>query len=87
MDSRSDPRGHPRNHQRDDAYRRALDECTRVAREEFSVASRALQTAVVRVSRQEVRCAIGRRGSNVSLASRLLGIRIKVISEESNAHG
>lgn len=45
------------------------------------------QTAVVRVSQQEVGRAIGRRGSNVSLASRLVGIRIKVIGEESHAHG
>lgn len=44
------------------------------------------QTAVVRVSQHEVGRAIGRRGSNVSLASRLMGIRIKVIGEESNAH-
>lgn len=45
------------------------------------------QTAVVRVPQHEVGRAIGRRGSNVSLASRLMGIRIKVIGEESNAHG
>lgn len=45
------------------------------------------QTAVVRVSQPEVGLAIGRRGSNVSLASRLVGIRIKVIGEESHAHG
>ena len=45
------------------------------------------QTAVVRVPQTEVGRAIGRRGSNVSLASRLVGIRIKVISEESDAHG
>ncbi len=45
------------------------------------------QTAVVRVSKHEAGRAIGRRGINVSLASRLLGIRIKVISEEPNAHG
>jgi small GTP-binding protein len=45
------------------------------------------QTAVVRVPQQEIGRAIGRRGSNVSLASRLLGIRIKVIGEESHAHG
>ncbi len=45
------------------------------------------QTAIVRVSQQEVGRAIGRRGSNVSLASRLVGIRIKVIGEESHAHG
>ncbi len=44
------------------------------------------QTAVVRVFRQEVGRAIGRRGNNVSLASRLVGMRIKVISEEPNAH-
>lgn len=41
------------------------------------------QTAVVCVSQQEVGRAIGRRGSNVSLASRLMGVRINVISEES----
>lgn len=45
------------------------------------------QTAVVRVPQREVGRAIGRRGSNVSLASRLVGIRIKVIDEESHAHG
>ncbi|MFO0562437.1 MAG: GTPase [Polyangiales bacterium] len=45
------------------------------------------QTAIVRVSQQEVGRAIGRRGSNVSLASRLVGIRIKVIGEELHAHG
>lgn len=45
------------------------------------------QTAVVRVSQQDVGRAIGRRGSNVSLASRLVGIRIKVIGEESHTHG
>jgi hypothetical protein len=40
------------------------------------------QTAVVRAPQPEVGRAIGRRGSNVSLASRLVGIRIKVICEE-----
>lgn len=45
------------------------------------------QSAIVGVSQHEVGRAIGRRGSNVSLASRLLGIRIKVIAEESIAHG
>lgn len=40
------------------------------------------QTAVVCAPHREVGRAIGRRGSNVSLASRLLGIRIKVISQE-----
>ncbi|MPM05617.1 GTPase Der [bioreactor metagenome] len=45
------------------------------------------QAAVVRVPQQEVGRAIGRRGSNVSLASRLVGVRIKVIGEESNTHG
>jgi small GTP-binding protein len=45
------------------------------------------QTAVVRIPQQEVGRAIGRRGSNISLASRLVGIRIKVIGEESQAHG
>lgn len=44
------------------------------------------QTAVVRVPQSEVGRAIGRRGSNVSLASRLVGIRINVISEESRTH-
>jgi transcription antitermination factor NusA-like protein len=44
------------------------------------------QSATVRVTRNEVGRAIGRRGSNVSLASRLVSIRIKVISEESHAH-
>ncbi len=44
------------------------------------------QTAVVRVSQQEVGRAIGRRGSNVALASRLMGVRINVISEESQQH-
>ncbi len=42
------------------------------------------QTAVVCVSKQDVGRAIGRRGSNVSLASRLMGIRIKVIGERSH---
>ncbi|MGE8451769.1 MAG: hypothetical protein ACN6OP_14325, partial [Pseudomonadales bacterium] len=37
------------------------------------------QSALVRVPKKEAGRAIGRRGSNVSLASRLLGIRIKVI--------
>lgn len=45
------------------------------------------QTAVVRVPQPEVGRAIGRRGSNVSLASRLLGIRIKVIGDEAHTHG
>jgi hypothetical protein len=44
------------------------------------------QSATVRVLRNEVGRAIGRRGSNVSLASRLIGIRITVIGEESHAH-
>ncbi len=44
------------------------------------------QTAVVRVSQREVGRAIGRRGSNVALASRLVGIRINVIGEESHEH-
>jgi len=43
--SRPSPRGHPRSHQRVDAYHRALDECARVAREEFGVATRALHDA------------------------------------------
>lgn len=45
------------------------------------------QTAIARVPPQEVGRAIGKHGINVSLASRLLGIRIKVISEESQTHG
>jgi tRNA U34 5-carboxymethylaminomethyl modifying GTPase MnmE/TrmE len=45
------------------------------------------QSATVRVPKDEVGRAIGRRGSNLSLASRLLGIRIKLIGEESHAHG
>ena len=45
------------------------------------------QTAVVRIPHQDVGRAIGRRGSNVSLASRLLGIRIKVLGDESQANG
>ncbi len=45
------------------------------------------QSATVRVPKHEVARAIGRRGSNVSLASRLLGIRIKVIDGESHVHG
>ncbi|WP_427913928.1 GTPase [Ramlibacter sp. MMS24-I3-19] len=44
------------------------------------------QAAIVRVPEKEVGRAIGRRGSNVSLASRLLAIRIKVIREELEAH-
>lgn len=40
------------------------------------------QTAVVFAPQKEVGRAIGRRGSNVSLASRLMGIRIKVIGEK-----
>ncbi len=45
------------------------------------------QTAVARVPQPEVGRAIGRRGSNVSLASRLVGLRIKVTGEESDEHG
>jgi small GTP-binding protein len=45
------------------------------------------QSAIVRVSKQEAARAIGRGRVNVSLASRLLGIRIQIIDEESNAHG
>lgn len=45
------------------------------------------RSAIARVPQHEVGRAIGRGGSNVSLASRLLGIRIKVIVEESHAHG
>ncbi|MCP3144532.1 GTPase [Pyxidicoccus xibeiensis] len=41
------------------------------------------QRALVRVPQREVGKAIGRSGSNVSLASRLVGVRIKVIPEES----
>lgn len=48
--------------------------------------SMSAQTAIAYVHQSEVGRAIGRRGSNVSLASRLVGIRIKVISEESHAH-
>lgn len=44
------------------------------------------QSALVRVPQQEVGRAIGKRGSNVSLASRLVGVRIKVIGED-RAHG
>lgn len=44
------------------------------------------QMAVVRVPHREVGRAIGRRGSNVSLASRLVAIRIKVIGERSHTH-
>lgn len=44
------------------------------------------QAAVVRVPQSEVGRAIGRRGNNVSLASRLVNVRIKVIGEESNTH-
>jgi hypothetical protein len=44
------------------------------------------QSATARVPRDEVGRAIGRGGSNVSLASRIVGVRIKVIGEESQAH-
>jgi hypothetical protein len=47
-----------------------------------SVSVSSVRTAVVRVPKQEVGRAIGRRGSNISLASRLIDVRIKVISEE-----
>lgn len=40
------------------------------------------QNAIARISKSEVGRAIGRRGNNVSLASRLIGIRIKVINQE-----
>lgn len=40
------------------------------------------QTAVVSVSQQQIGLAIGKKGINVSLASRLTGIRIKVIGEK-----
>lgn len=43
-------------------------------------------SALVRVPHQEVGRAIGRRGSNISLASRLVGVRIKVVREDQ-AHG
>lgn len=42
------------------------------------------QTANVRIPEHEVGRAIGRRGGNVSLASRLVNIRIKVIVTEKN---
>jgi hypothetical protein len=42
------------------------------------------QTAIARLHRQDMGRAIGRKGANVSLASRLLGIRIKIIEEESH---
>lgn len=45
-----------------------------------------VQGALVRAPRLEVGRAIGRRGSNVSLASRLVGLRINVIAEESHKH-
>lgn len=45
------------------------------------------QAAQVRAPRPEVGRAIGQRGSNVSLASRLVGLRINVIVEESHTHG
>lgn len=44
------------------------------------------RSAVVRVPQQEMGRAIGRFRSNVSLASRLMSIRINVISEESQQH-
>jgi len=44
------------------------------------------QAATVRIPQQEVGRAIGRRGSNVSLASRLVGIRISVIGKASHSH-
>jgi small GTP-binding protein len=40
------------------------------------------QSATARVPKDEVGRAIGRRGSNVSLASRLVGIHISVVGEE-----
>lgn len=44
------------------------------------------QTATVCVPQGEIGRAKGRGGNNVSLASRLLGIRINIISEDSRAH-
>jgi hypothetical protein len=45
------------------------------------------QGALVRAPRPEVGRAIGRCGSNVSLASRLVELRINVIAKESRTHG
>lgn len=45
------------------------------------------QWALVRAAGPEVGRAIGRRGSNVSLASRLVGLRINVIPGEPHTHG
>ncbi|MGK3964070.1 GTPase [Sorangium sp. So ce118] len=47
-----------------------------------SKVSLSAQSALARVPRREVGKAIGRGGGNVSLASRLVGVRIKVIAEE-----
>jgi len=44
------------------------------------------RSATVAVPKNEVGKAIGRRGANVSLASRLVGIRIQVIAEEIHAN-
>jgi hypothetical protein len=45
VDDRASPRGHQQSRSRGDAYYRALDECARVAREEFGIAKRALEDA------------------------------------------
>jgi hypothetical protein len=45
MDDRASPRGHPGSSTPGDAYRRALDDCARVAREEFSVVENAFDEA------------------------------------------
>lgn len=45
------------------------------------------QGALVRLAQGEMGRAIGKGGSNVSLASRLVGLRIKVVAEEPQSHG
>jgi len=45
MEERPTSRNLIRSDQRDEAYRRALDACARVAREEFGVATEALREA------------------------------------------
>lgn len=50
-----------------------------VAPESVSIAA---QTAVVRVPRHDMGRAIGREGSNVSVASRLMRIRIRIVGED-----
>lgn len=45
------------------------------------------RSALARVPQADVGRAIGKGGSNVSLASRLLGLRIKVVAEESSSNG